>query len=174
VPALPGTSDPLIGAPKPYAKGRANGEIPTMTITLKRLVAGDEAVLDNVAPGVFDEPVRPDLKRRFLATANYRIVVALDGDLVVGMATGFTHFHPDKDEEFFVNELGVDDAYRRQGIGERLMRAILAEAKAMGCADAWLGTEHVNAPALGLYRKLMTAADTEEAMSVFTYDLKDR
>lgn len=145
-----------------------------MTITLKRLVPGDETILQNVASGVFDEPVRPDLTERFLATPNYRIVVALDGDLVVGMVTGFTHFHPDKDEEFFVNELGVDDAYRRRGIGERLMQAILAEARAMGCQVAWLGTEHVNTPALGLYRKLMTPVDSEEPMSVFTYAVTDR
>ncbi|MEO7222116.1 MAG: GNAT family N-acetyltransferase, partial [Devosia sp.] len=84
-----------------------------MPIVIRKLGVGDEAVLEKVAPGVFDEPVRPDLAKRFLATANYRIFVALDGDLVVGMATGFTHFHPDKDEEFFVNELGVDDEYRR-------------------------------------------------------------
>ena len=142
-----------------------------MPIEIRKLVAGDDAVLQNVAPGVFDEPVRPDLTRRFLATPTYRIFVALDGDLVVGMVTGFTHFHPDKDEEFFVNELGVDDAYRRQGIGERLLRAILAEAKAMGCSDAWLGTEHVNAPALALYRKVMTGEDKEEPMSIFTYEL---
>lgn len=143
-------------------------------ITIRMLRTGDEAVLGNVAPGVFDEAVRPDLVRRFLETPNYRIFVALDGDLVVGMATGFTHFHPDKDEEFFVNELGVDDAYRRRGIATRLLNAILAEAKAMGCPDAWLGTEHVNAPALALYRKLMVGSDTEEAMSVFTYDLEGR
>ena len=111
----------------------------TMEIVLKRLLPGDEAVLEKVAPGVFDEPVRPDLTERFLATPNYRIVVALDGDLVVGMATGFTHFHPDKEEDFFVNELGVDDTYLRRGIGTRLMTAILAEAKAMGCKAAWLG-----------------------------------
>lgn len=143
-------------------------------ITLRRLVPGDEAVLEKVAAGVFDEPVRPDLTRRFLATETYRIVVALDGDLVVGMATGFTHFHPDKDEEFFVNELGTADAYRRRGIAERLLRAILAEAKAIGCSDAWLGTEHTNGPALGLYRKLMVEGDTEEDMSIFTYELKAR
>jgi ribosomal protein S18 acetylase RimI-like enzyme len=143
-----------------------------MPIVIRKLGVGDEAVLDKVAPGVFDEPVRPDLTKRFLATPSYRIFVALDGDLVVGMATGFTHFHPDKDEEFFVNELGVDDGYRRQGIGERLLEAILAEARAMGCADAWLGTEHVNGPALALYRKIMRGGDTEESMSIFTYDLK--
>jgi ribosomal protein S18 acetylase RimI-like enzyme len=145
-----------------------------MAIVIRKLVPGDEAMLGNVAPGVFDEPVRPDLAKRFLATPNYRLFVALDGDLVVGMATGFTHFHPDKDEEFFVNELGVDDDYRRQGIGQRLLEALLAEARAMGCSDAWLGTEHVNAPALALYRKIMRGEDSEEPMSVFTYDLKDR
>jgi ribosomal protein S18 acetylase RimI-like enzyme len=143
-----------------------------MPIEIRKLAAGDEAVLAKVAPGVFDEDVRPDLTRRFLATPNYRIFVALDGDFVVGMATGFTHFHPDKDEEFFVNELGVDDDYRQRGIGEQLLRAILAEAKAMGCEDAWLGTEHVNAPALALYRKVLTGDDTEEDMSVFTFALK--
>ena len=142
-----------------------------MAIEIRKLGPGDEAVLGKVAPGVFDEPIRPDLAERFLATPNYRIFVALDGDLVVGMVTGFTHFHPDKDEEFFVNELGVDDDYRRQGIGERLLRTILAEAKAMGCAQTWLGTEHVNAPALALYRKVLTGKDTEEAMSVFTFEL---
>jgi aminoglycoside 6'-N-acetyltransferase I len=142
-----------------------------MSIEFRKLGPGDEAMLETVAPGVFDEPVRPDLAKRFLATPNYRIFVARDGDLVVGMATGFTHFHPDKDEEFFVNELGVDDAYRRQGIAERLLRLMLDEAKVMGCPDAWLGTEHVNAPALALYRKVMTGEDTEEAMSIFTYEL---
>jgi ribosomal protein S18 acetylase RimI-like enzyme len=142
-----------------------------MSITIRMLRTGDEAVLERVAPGVFDEPVRPDLTRRFLATPNYRIFVALDGDLVVGIATGFTHFHPDKDEDFFVNELGVDDGYLRRGIGEALLRALLKEAKAMGCAEAWLGTEHVNGPALALYRKVMAGADTEEAMSVFTFKL---
>ena len=143
-----------------------------MAIVIRKLVAGDEAVLTKVAPGVFDEPVRPDLTARFLATPNYRIFVALDGDLVVGMCTGFTHFHPDKDEEFFVNELGVDDDYHRQGIGQRLLEAMLAEARSMGCPDAWLGTEHTNVEALGLYRKVMRGEDTEESMSIFTYDLK--
>lgn len=143
-------------------------------IEIRKLGPGDAAVLANVADGVFDEAVRPDLAERFLATETYRIFVALDGDLVVGMVTGFTHFHPDKDEQFFVNELGVDDAYLRQGIATRLMQAILAEARAMGCAEAWVGTENVNGPALSLYRKLMTEDDTAEPMWVFTYDLEDR
>lgn len=143
-------------------------------IEIKKLGPGDEAVLANVAGGVFDEAIRPDLAKRFLATGNYRIFVALDGTLVVGMVTGFTHFHPDKDVEFFVNELGVDDAYLRRGIATRLMHAILAEAKAMGCTEAWVGTENTNGPALALYRKLLTDDDDAEPMWVFTYDLAKR
>lgn len=143
-----------------------------MTITIRLLKAGDEQVLTRVAPGVFDHPVRPDLARRFLATPSYRIIVALDGDLVVGMATGFSHFHPDKDEEFFVNELGVDDAYRRQGIGVAMMKALLAEARTMGCTAAWLGTETDNVAALATYRHLMAAErGKEETIVIFTYDL---
>jgi aminoglycoside 6'-N-acetyltransferase I len=59
----------------------------------------------------------------------------------------------------------------RQGIGKRLMRAILAEAKAAGCREAWLGTETDNAGALALYRSVMGEADTEEPMVVFTFRL---
>lgn len=142
-----------------------------MAIAIRVLRAGDEAVLDRVAPGVFDEAVQPALAREFLAEPRFHLVVALDGDLVVGMASGLVHMHPDKEPEFFVNEVGVDDAYRRQGIGKRLMRAILAEAKAAGCSEAWLGTETDNAEALALYRAMMREGDREEPMVVFTYRL---
>ncbi len=138
-------------------------------IVITRLGPGDEAVLADVAEGVFDETPRPELAKKFLETAHYRIVVARDGGLVVGMATGFTHFHPDKDEEFFVNELGVADSHRRRGIGLALMRALLDEARVMGVTVAWVGTERDNHAALALYRKLRGPDDSEEAMSVFTY-----
>jgi len=143
-------------------------------VDIRVLGAGDEAVLDGVAPGVFDEPVQPVLARRYLAEPLFRLVVALDGDTVVGMASGLVHFHPDKAPEFFVNEVGVDDGYLRRGIGRRLMAAILAEARKAGCAEAWLGTETSNMAALGLYRSIMGEGDREEPMKVFTYNLAAR
>jgi aminoglycoside 6'-N-acetyltransferase I len=79
--------------------------------------------------------------------------------------------HPDKGPEFFVNEVGVGDAWLRQGIGKRLMRAILAEAKAAGCREAWLGTETDNAEALALYRSVMREPDKEGPMVAFTFRL---
>jgi ribosomal protein S18 acetylase RimI-like enzyme len=142
-----------------------------MAIAIRVLRAGDEAVLANVAEGVFDERVKPELARAYLAEPRFRLVVALDGDLVVGMASGLVHFHPDKGPEFFVNEVGVGDAYLRRGVGKQLVRAILAEAKAAGCTEAWLGTEADNAAALALYRSAMGEGGDEEPMVVFTFRL---
>lgn len=142
-------------------------------IEIRTLGPGDEAVLDKVAD-VFDNPVDHDLARRYLAAPHLHLVVALDGDRVVGMASGLLHFHPDKGPEFFVNEVGVDAGYLRRGVGTRLMRAIFAEARKAGCSEAWLGTETDNAAALGLYRSIMGAADTEARMAHFTFDLGER
>ena len=142
-----------------------------MPITLRVLRAGDEDVLAHVADGVFDNAVQADLARDYLAEPRFHMVVALDGDRVVGMATGLVHFHPDKEPEFFVNEIGVGDAYLRRGIGKRLMHAILEEAKAAGCAEAWLGTETDNTAALALYRSVMGPDDDETPMVVFTFRL---
>ncbi|HUV33165.1 MAG TPA: GNAT family N-acetyltransferase [Devosiaceae bacterium] len=132
---------------------------------------GDAAVLGNVSPDVFDNAIKPELAEAYLAEPLFHLVVALDGDKVVGMASGLVHFHPDKQPEFLVNEVGVDDAYLRRGIGTRLMSAILEAARGAGCREVWLGTEAANAVALGLYRSIMREGDAEEAMSVFTYRL---
>ncbi|MBX9788100.1 MAG: hypothetical protein K2Y37_04230 [Pirellulales bacterium] len=73
-----------------------------------RMLAADEAdVLANVADGVFDHPVRPDLAREYLADPWLHLAVALDGDLVVGTASAISYIHPDKPSQWFINEVGV-------------------------------------------------------------------
>lgn len=123
-------------------------------IAIRHLGPGDEAVLANVAGGVFDEVVDPKLVHEFLHDPRHYIVVALDGDLVVGMVSGLHYLHPDKPHEFFVNEVGVDDAYRRRGIAKALMRAMLDQARSLGCTTAWLGTERSNIEAMALYTSM--------------------
>jgi len=137
-------------------------------IHLRVLKPGDETILDRVAAGVFDEPIRPELVKEYLAEPRFHIVVALDGDLVVGMATGLVYFHPDKVPEFFVNEVGVGDAYLRRGIARRLMAALFDEARKAGCTYAWLGTEDDNTAANALYRSLGGA---EQKMNFFEFNL---
>lgn len=123
-------------------------------ISIRLLRSGDDAVLSNVAADVFDEDVDHALTREFLADPRHHIFVALDGDLVVGMATGMHHIHPDKPVEFWVNEVGVAPSHQRRGIATALIKALFAHGRSLGAKIAWLGTERSNVEAMALYAGL--------------------
>lgn len=137
-------------------------------IKIIQLDAKSASVLDDVAAGVFDAPVRPDYLAAFLAEANHHMLLAIAGDLVVGMASAVVYVHPDKPRNLWINEVGVGDDWRRQGIARGLMAAVLDLSEALGCEEAWLGTELTNLPALALYRGIEGAE--EEAGVYFTWD----
>ena len=112
---------------------------------------GDVPVLSRVADGVFDGPVRTDLVQTFLSDPRHHLVVALDGDVVVGMASGVHYVHPDKDPELWINEVGVAPGYHRRGIGRRLIEGLLRRGRDLGCREAWVLAEGGNGPARRLY-----------------------
>jgi len=61
-----------------------------------------------------------------------------------------------------VVSLTVIEAYRRKGIGEKLLRALLcAGAAERGLAELWLSVRPDNAPALRLYEKLGFVYETD-------------
>ena len=126
----------------------------SMTIEIRLLEAGDEAVLTDVAPDVFDHAVQPALAVEFLADPRHHVAVARDGGLVVGFATGVHYVHPDKAPELWVNEVGVAPTHRGRGLATQLLRALLDAGRAAGCSQAWVLTERSNVPAMGLYRQL--------------------
>jgi len=140
-----------------------------VSIRYRLLGPGDAGVLDRVAEEVFDEPVRPDHLRAYLADPTTLMLVALDGPLVVGQCAAVIHRHPDKPSELYVDELGVSPAWQRRGIGRELMRRILDEGRARGCEEAWLGTEPDNAAANALYAGL--GGDPVETFHLYHYDL---
>jgi len=137
-------------------------------ITIRLLGRGDDAVLDHVASDVFDHAVDAALTREFLADPRHHLVVACAGATVVGMATALHYVHPDKPAELWINEVGVASSHRRQGIGTRMLDALLAHARALGCREAWVGTEESNVAARRLYAK---ARGREEAMVCVTFSL---
>jgi ribosomal protein S18 acetylase RimI-like enzyme len=55
---------------------------------------------------------------------------------------------------FGVVALTVLEAYRRKGIGEALMRALLRGAASSGLSEVWLSVRPDNTPAVRLYEKL--------------------
>jgi ribosomal protein S18 acetylase RimI-like enzyme len=131
-----------------------------MTHEIRLLGPDDAAVLDRVADQVFDEAVNVAWTRELLMDPRHHIVVALDGETVVGFASGVHYIHPDKPPELWINEVGVAPAYHRRGIGRRLLSALLAHGSSLGCAQAWVLTEADNEPARGLY-KAMGGAEEE-------------
>jgi GNAT superfamily N-acetyltransferase len=122
-----------------------------MTVTVRILNPDEAAVLDRVAEDVFDEPVDARWAAEFLGDPRHHLAVAIEGEQVVGFASGVHYVHPDKPPEFWVNEVGVSPAHQKRGVGRRLLAALFERARAVGCAQAWVGTERTNAPARRLY-----------------------
>lgn len=135
-------------------------------VTIRTLGPGDAHVLDDVASDVFDHRVDRALASEFLADPRHHLVVACAGSTVVGMATALHYVHPDKPAELWINEIGVAPAYRRRGVGTRLLEALFANGRAIGCREAWLGTEESNVAARRLYAR---GRGREEAMVYVTF-----
>jgi aminoglycoside 6'-N-acetyltransferase I len=121
-------------------------------VEVRILNAGEEAILAITAPGVFDNDVDPKLAREFLADPHHHIAVALDNGVVVGFASAVDYIHPDKPRELWVNEVGTAPTHQGQGIAKRVMAALLAHGKALGCTVAWVLTDKDNTAARALYR----------------------
>ena len=140
-------------------------------IEIKLLGPYDLHILNNVADGVFDDPIVESSAREFLGDPRHRLVVALDEDTVVGFVSAVIYVHPDKPApELWINEIGVAPTHQRLGIGKSLMRAILEEAKRSGCSEAWVLTDRINLPAMAMYR----SAGGEETLpdpTMFTFKL---
>jgi ribosomal protein S18 acetylase RimI-like enzyme len=139
-------------------------------VEVRLLGAGDLAALVNAEPDVFDNRVEPELAEAFLADPRHHIVAAIADGRVVGFASAVDYLHPDKRRQLFVNEVGVAPRLHRRGIGLSLMRAIIAQARALGCDSAWVGTDLDNLPARALYRAAGGVPDEPNA-EIFEFAL---
>ena len=140
------------------------------TIDIRLLATADAHVLDKVAPDVFDRQIDARWTREFLNDDRHHLVVALDGDVVVGFASAVHYVHPDKGPDLWINEVGVAPTHQGRGIGRQVMAAILARGRALGCSEAWVGTEETNTPARKLYRTSGGVED-EDRFITYTFDL---
>jgi ribosomal protein S18 acetylase RimI-like enzyme len=139
-----------------------------MPVEIRLLGAEDGEVLQCVALGVFDGPVQPRWTRDFLADARHHLIVAREDGVVVGMVSAVHYVHPDKAPQLWINEIGVAPSHQRRGIGRRLLDAMLAHGRALGCTEAWLGTEVANVAARRLYE---SAGGTAEVFTLYSFPL---
>ena len=139
-----------------------------MDIVFRRLTADDGFVLDSVAEDVFDEPIVAKRLAAYLTDPNHVMIVAIAGERVVGQCAAVIHRHPDKATELYIDEIGVAPEFKRRGVARRLLEDMLAFGKALGCEEAWVGTESDNQPARGLYE---TQGATAEAFAMYVIKL---
>jgi ribosomal protein S18 acetylase RimI-like enzyme len=128
-------------------------------IEIKSVSTGDAALLERVADEVFDAPVDPARLAAYLSAQGHHMLVAVDDGVVVGQTAAVVHRHPDKPTELCIEEVGVAAGYRRKGIARRMLAAMLELGKAIGCEEAWVGTEPDNLPARGLYEQRWRRGD---------------
>jgi ribosomal protein S18 acetylase RimI-like enzyme len=140
------------------------------SVKVRLLAATDLAVLEHVDAGVFDNPVQLEFAAQYLANPSNMLAVAIQGGVVVGMASAMAYVHPDKPLQLFIGEVGVSERCRGRGLGKRLMHALLEHGRIMGCTEAWVATEENNVAARALYTAVKGTEDADHAV-VYTWQL---
>lgn len=139
-----------------------------MSITVRILDRDGGEVLQNVAPGVFDNPIDPRWSAEFLADPRHHLAVAIDDETgqVVGMASSVHYVHPDKPPELWVNEVGVAPTHQGRRIGRRILRALLAHGRKVGCREAWVLTSYDNTAARRMYAAAGGVEESESTLMI--------
>ena len=135
------------------ASKKQEGSASRLELELHWITASNAALLENVAPGVFDHDVDQARLTAYLAQPVNWMCLALHDGLVVGMLMAVIHYHPDKPTELFLDEIGTGDDWRCKGIASALIQKLFERADAEDIEEIWLGTEPDNDPANALYRK---------------------
>jgi ribosomal protein S18 acetylase RimI-like enzyme len=139
-------------------------------VELRRLRPGDEvlaaravALLGISAPSDLGAALRRD---------EATVLVALDGDAVVGCAYGHELVHPDGECTMLLYSLDVAADARRRGIGRALSTAFVDDARARGCTEAWVLTELDNDAAIATYRSAGARREPDDTV-LYAWRLAD-
>lgn len=143
-----------------------------MTIDIVALSAANTSLLERVAVDVFDNAIDASQVDAFVADPRHVMFLALDGDLVVGMASAVEYFHPDKRPQMWINEVGVASTHRRRGIGRALTESLINEARSRGCVFAWLGTDIGNDAGQACFRSV-PGVEPAQSFLLYEWDLEE-
>jgi len=102
----------------------------------------------------------PQYLDELLAGPSFVALAALKGDEVVGgLAAYELRKFEQQRSEFYIYDLAVSDAHRREGIATALIHALSAIAKERGAYVTFVQADLVDDPAIALYTKLGTRED---------------
>lgn len=132
-----------------------------------RRITRAEAV--TAAGHLFDEPPLPEATERFLADERHHLLIAYVDDAPAGMVTGVEMTHPDKGTEMFLYELGVDEPFRRRGVGRALTSALADLARERGCYGLWTITDEDNVAARTTYERAGGLPEEDQVVLVWEF-----
>jgi ribosomal protein S18 acetylase RimI-like enzyme len=116
------------------------------------------------AEHLFDGPAMREAAERFLSEPTAHLCLAYEDEEPAGFVSGVEMTHPDKGTELFLYELGVDERFRRRGIGTALVRALAERARERGCYGMWVLTDRVNEAGLATYRRAGAVEESDQVM----------
>jgi len=143
-----------------------------MAINIQILTAANQDLLNNIGDEVFDHDILPDQLRAFLDDPRHVMCLATDTEMVVGMASAIEYFHPDKEPQLFINEVGVASTHRCRGIGRELIEKLIDIGEDRGCVYVWLGTDMDNLPAQACF-KAVPEGENPQTFLLYEWDLED-
>lgn len=139
-------------------------------VGVRRASSGDHGEVARFEDA-FDHDVLPDQTRRFLLDDRHHLLLGYVDDRPAGFVSAVEVFHPDKQPELFLNEIGVVEDARRRGVARALIEELKRLGRERGCVAMWVLTDEDNEAAMGLYRTTGGRWDgTPHVM--FEYDLE--
>lgn len=147
-----------------------------MALELQQVASRDsiEAICQQMQPEVWGDDnemtsYQPESLQKFLESGGV-LILAKDGEKIVGAALGYIHRHPDGNDSLYVDELDTHPDYRRQGVATHLMNKAGEIAKEKGCTEVWVSTETTNETADKFYCSLDPYE--VEPSYIYTYKVK--
>lgn len=110
---------------------------------------------------------RRDILRKLDVQREWFLVGEIGGQVVAGVMAGYDGHRG------WVNDLGVEPAHRRQGLGRLLMQALETRLQAAGCPRIDLQIRHDNEPAVGFYVALGYVEDATRSFGKCLIDDRD-
>lgn len=132
-----------------------------MTVSIRRLGPGDEAILELLARDDADfdldgrggalTPLSLSMAQRYLASPSVLHWVALHEGMVIGfLYCGIVLLRSDPGQELLLYEIGVRRAFRRKGVGRTLLQHMESWMQQNGVREVWVCAD--NQIALDFYR----------------------
>ena len=127
-----------------------SGQIPAMRDALRVFADAFDEEENFFAASPSDEYLQ-----RLLSDPHFVLLVARIGENVVGALSAYELVKYERERsEFYIYDLAVSEAFRRQGVATALIEALKPIAKAAGGWVVFVQADRVDDPAVALYRKL--------------------